>query len=522
MAPTSRQIVSKDFRKDRSLANLQNKEVFDTTVSGNAALLWSMNNQINGSKFVGDRTGMLSRDDAFNETEFNGNFTLQGSKNPYLLNTKNKGDYALMGSENASLWKTESKGDYALKNSKYAKIISDKNFSGSNTFSNAEGLQCILNGKIEHLAIPKSGTVVVRELDDYKDEGGAAEVFAVKLGRKALKKEKTRRAKGQAPRVRLINPDYFNQMFHFGNLEERLEVARYYALPQTKPPAHSASGKKLGYTLATALFLGLAFAAPTPTYEKTASVTKHVLIVPGHDKEHPGCRGKAGNEEDLTLAIAKDLKSYFDKDPFFTTELARTDSGYSQPIQKLWKEQKEHLNSQAAQLLWSADQTQIDRYGKLLGLAEYVNETDPDLVVHVHINSHATNPDMKGFLAFYSSKNKEKDESEHFCSEIKNKLVTNFPIGSSDPTSSGIRSKRYVVLGSRHLEVERPSVLIEYGYINDTSIVSPEIQKKAASLTYQGIKTAFSTWAPKPAYTSNLTYNDSPVYKGINSRGMGH
>ncbi len=220
--------------------------------------------------------------------------------------------------------------------------------------------------------------------------------------------------------------------------------------------------------------------------------TKRILLVPGHDDEYGGCRGKAGQEENINLAIAEDIKFFLDRDSDFVAEITRSTSGYTKPLRDFLDSNRKELRERALDILREESSELVERYTRNFGLAEYSNRKKPDLTIHVHVNNDPTDSTLQGFVTFWSQYNNSYYRSRKFAAQIRNKLASEFPMSTSPAERHGISARPYVVLGSPWLRVKPPSVLVEYGYINDTTLAIPQTQMDAAFLTYQAVKAGFN------------------------------
>ncbi len=237
-----------------------------------------------------------------------------------------------------------------------------------------------------------------------------------------------------------------------------------------------------------------------------------ILIVPGHDKEYFGTQFKTIKEEVFNLQLATDLYNYFKADPHFDAYITRDTRGYLPIFQNYFTDKKESIEKFVSLSNdWFGDifpdfqwVDGIDHNAakkevalRLFGINAWANENNIDLVIHVHFNDYAGRKknsigDYSGFSIYIPEK---QLNNYYFSSEIANSVFPNLKkllaVSDIPKEDKGIvEDQQLIAIGPKNT-LFSPSMLIEYGYIYDSYVLSSSIRKlvfkELAYSTYTGV-----------------------------------
>lgn len=177
----------------------------------------------------------------------------------------------------------------------------------------------------------------------------------------------------------------------------------------------------------------------TDAAQQLPKVTKNVSVMvdAGHGGKDPGTSSGSADEKDISLSIAKLVKSYLE-------------------------------GAGVTVVLSREDDTFIDKYDR----ADMANDADVDLFVSVHCNYLEERTDISGVETYYM----ENDmDGEQLATMVHNQILA--VTGAND---MHVRENDYVVIR----ETDMPSVLVETGYLSNRQdagrLTDHEYQSKMA------------------------------------------
>lgn len=211
-------------------------------------------------------------------------------------------------------------------------------------------------------------------------------------------------------------------------------------------------------------FLG--FQAYLPAVQTTATNGFTIIVDPGHGGIDGGvCRGEDLLEKNINLALAKQLRSVLRKKGYGVKMTRETDKDVSD-------------------LLPNGSDTRHRR--DVHGRAKYINESNGDLFVSIHVNS-CEDPYTRGAITFFTA---DDPQSELLAEEIQNHLN---PVTRAEPQAGeyfheNIRAGEFYLL----LNTNIPGVIIEVGFITSPSdkklLATNSYRKKLAEAICAGIE----------------------------------
>lgn len=229
----------------------------------------------------------------------------------------------------------------------------------------------------------------------------------------------------------------------------------------------------ISLALICSLVLFLAgFQSYLPAIQATAAKGVTVIIDPGHGGIDGGvCRGDDLLEKDINLAIAKQLSSLLRKKGFAVQMTRDTDKDVSD-------------------LLPNGADTRHRR--DVHGRAKFINDSDGDLFVSIHVNS-CEDPYTRGAITFFT----ENDpQSEALAAAVQNRLntVTRAKPQDGEYFHENTRTGDFYLL----LHTDIPGAIVEVGFIT-----SPSDKKLLSTKSYRN-KLAEAICAGIESYAAGL------------------
>lgn len=218
------------------------------------------------------------------------------------------------------------------------------------------------------------------------------------------------------------------------------------------------------------MLMGCIAVVPGPKdLQQLASAVKPSLVMvidAGHGGPDGGAEAADGTKEkDINLAIAKALQSEAKKQGIKTIMTRETDEGLyeRENIEKNWK-----------------------KLGDLKERKRIIDESKPDLVVSIHLNSFWPDTSVRGAQVFYPKSGDAEiiEVSERLAGAIQDSLIN----GLNDGSNRIEMSKDDIYL-FEHVTV--PTVLVECGFLSHhedlQNLKTAAYQKKVAVGILEGI-----------------------------------
>lgn len=241
----------------------------------------------------------------------------------------------------------------------------------------------------------------------------------------------------------------------------------------------------------------------------------NILIVPGHDDEHWGTSYGKLREVELNRALAQDLYGYLVREDGINVVLASDGSGYNEIFDAYFEREREMIQkfitdtkSNFRQKI-EANQLAVDEENfhnvapenaiyRLYGINRWVNDSDFDMVIHVHFNDHArkvaSKPGMyTGFSIYAPGPEFDNHElSRRLADSIFAELKKIRPVSDLPAEGGGVIEDHELIALGANASLEAGSVLVEYGYIYEGIFTNPTLREVSldnmAYATYAGIK----------------------------------
>lgn len=252
-----------------------------------------------------------------------------------------------------------------------------------------------------------------------------------------------------------------------------------------------------------------------------------ILIVPGHDREYSGTRFRDISEFDLNLELSQTLAAFLQQNPLFDITVTQNWNGYHPAFAAFFEKNREAIvtflrgHQKTAQVAKNAGLLETrqtvehnfapgDMAFKLYGINKWANETDMDVVIHVHFNdAPGRKRDRIGEYGGFAIYIPERQFSNAKGSAAIGKTVFNrlsLRLAPSNlPKEQGgiVEDQDLIAIGSNN-SLDAASLLIEYSYIYEPQLRQSATRSLAlremAWQTYLGI-TEFFEGAP---YTETL------------------
>lgn len=247
--------------------------------------------------------------------------------------------------------------------------------------------------------------------------------------------------------------------------------------------------------------------------------TIKVLIVPGHDDSFPGAKYKDIREADLNLSLANQIAKHFKDDKQIEVTVAREKNDYISSLRTYFDTQtvqvnefiKSHADAMKKAIATGSvvvpkqvphgNAARIPLY-RLYAINKWSTEQKFDLVVHVHFNdegrvSSSKSGKYSGYSVYVPDSNLlGAPISKELGTAIGKRLKRDFK--RSDMSYEKSHSDKYgvipdlklIALGANRTSA-LPRVLIEYGYIYESSLGAKKFKKTSdvmAAATVYGIQ----------------------------------
>ena len=237
---------------------------------------------------------------------------------------------------------------------------------------------------------------------------------------------------------------------------------------------------------------------PESLKKKLANGVLKILIVPGHDPVARGAEFGDLVEEELTRQFAGELAKQLKKQPNWRVMLARdVVTGQYQPeLARYFVREYEAISSFRAQLrdrllaLISSGDVQArvvvphnfaaeDVAFRLYGINKWANENDIDLILHIHFNDYPRKKLSKpgaytGFSVYIPERQYPNARaSRAIGSQVFAALKQYFPVSNLPLENVGLVEDQELIALGANASLDKPSILIEYGYIYEPQFRSP-------------------------------------------------
>jgi N-acetylmuramoyl-L-alanine amidase/peptidoglycan hydrolase-like protein with peptidoglycan-binding domain len=246
-----------------------------------------------------------------------------------------------------------------------------------------------------------------------------------------------------------------------------------------------------------------------------------ILIVPGHEPGFGGAEYQNTYEREITVSIADELAAYLRTNPRYEVLISRSNTNWNDALstyfQQHWSDIQTFVTEHKLAFTKSIDSGRTQQRAesdqvthaiapddvalRLYGINEWTNDTDVDLVVHIHINDspdHTENdPSQNSGFAVYvpDSQYGNAATSRPLGEAIASRLSILISTSTLPVENKGVVEDQQLIALGAYDTLSVPSALIEYSYITEPQILHPEVRalvtKDYAYETYLGIQDFF-------------------------------
>ena len=244
--------------------------------------------------------------------------------------------------------------------------------------------------------------------------------------------------------------------------------------------------------LLLAFFAEASNISTVPEKYRSGQIVK-ILIVPGHDDENSGAVYKTIREEDMNVAIARELYTALSDDPLLSVTLARDEVGYKPELAEYFKDEEgdilDFMNMHIEEMKESIEEGDIivpvqvphntapnDVALRLYAINKWASEQEYDAIIHIHYND-AWPRDVNlvgkydGYTVYVPDENLPNSTVSRPLGEaISARLAENiYPSNHPDEQrlseNDGVAEDLSLIALGSNRTLTLPSVLIEYSYI---------------------------------------------------------
>ncbi len=240
-----------------------------------------------------------------------------------------------------------------------------------------------------------------------------------------------------------------------------------------------------------------------------------VLLVPGHDNQYSGASYQGRREADFNIELARYLAETLAADPKLKVIVARdlVTGFYTKDLDKLFSQERQSIlnfkvakKSLMAELLSNGlveDRTTENHSFatteiayRLYGINKWVNDSNVDLVIHIHFNDypgHKSGPGKYTGITVYTPDEQYPNGQAGIdvgvaIFEALNKIR---PVSNNPLESTGVVPDQELIAIGSNASVNAAAILIEYGYIYEpqfqSAVEREKIFKAMAEKTYEGL-----------------------------------
>lgn len=255
----------------------------------------------------------------------------------------------------------------------------------------------------------------------------------------------------------------------------------------------------------------------TPKKARTTKV--NILIVPGHEPSYGGAEFGQLKEREMVTELANELESLLRTNPRYAVTVTRDRYSWNPTFAdyfsqgwediRVWQQaHKEEVlelirlgqfTTKTASVIHNTVPSDVAR--RLYGIGKWANESDIDIVLHLHLNDYPRrNMNLPGE---YSGVAIYVPEKEYYNSTTTKALADNIfkrltkynAVSDLKGEMAGIVEDQDLIAVGAYNSLNAASMLIEYGYIYEAQVADPELRtqtmKDMAYQTYLGLQDFF-------------------------------
>lgn len=256
-----------------------------------------------------------------------------------------------------------------------------------------------------------------------------------------------------------------------------------------------------------------------------------ILIMPGHEPNYGGAEYGELKERELVLSIAIELKKYLQQRKLYDVTLARDENGWNPSLANYFtanwdrieafrlssKNEMDRLISAGSIFATSTpyhNNARPDVARRLFGINLWADENDIDIVLHLHLNDFPRKKvslpgEYQGFSIYVPEKQYSNAEASRAVSQsIANRLSYFFASSTMPGEKATVVEDQELIAIGRYNTADPVSILIEYGYIYEPTLSSPDIRplvlREYAFQTYLGLEDFFNA-STSPSFSQKAS-----------------
>ncbi|MES3031482.1 MAG: N-acetylmuramoyl-L-alanine amidase [Patescibacteria group bacterium] len=246
-----------------------------------------------------------------------------------------------------------------------------------------------------------------------------------------------------------------------------------------------------------------------------------ILLMPGHEPGYGGAEYGNLRERELNVELASYLEELLDKNEHYEVIVARDNEVWNPVLATYFSENWQSIisffESHRDAMLYSLSVGAVtkpkdpihhnsaprDIALRLYGINKWVNENDVDIAVHIHFNDYPRrNSQVEGKhtgLAIYVPERQYQNSTttRAVADFIFKRLLHYSAVSDLPKEEEGIIEEQELIAIGSHNTVDAASMLIEYGYIYQPELQTPEMRELAlrelAFQTYLGLQDFFGS-----------------------------
>lgn len=244
-----------------------------------------------------------------------------------------------------------------------------------------------------------------------------------------------------------------------------------------------------------------------------------ILLVPGHDSEHPGAAFGDLYEAEMNLAVARELAEFLARDKKLEVTLARGESGYNPLLENYYQSNLASISAfvarqkQTMSELVSAGQLTVPEgvshasakpeiAYRLYAVNQWAATAGIDLILHLHFNDYPRRNRRaagrySGFTVYvpdaqYSTARASRAAGEAIAGELGRFFpASDHPQEQAQAVRGVVADQELIATGAANT-LDSAAVLIEYGYVYESPLTYPAIReglfKELAWQTFTGVE----------------------------------
>lgn len=246
-----------------------------------------------------------------------------------------------------------------------------------------------------------------------------------------------------------------------------------------------------------------------------------VLIVPGHEPTYGGAEYKDLKERDMVVELSNDLKRLLENNGHYQVFITRDEKEWNPEFSSYFKNhwndiiewQRASAKDMARRISTGSSTKPVslvyhnkvpsDVAFRLYGINKWINDNNIDITIHIHFNDdperRSNRPGKYSGFSIYIPEHQYSNgtTSKAIAKDVFNRLAEYNPISTLKGEANGVVEEPDLIAVGAHDTVDAASMLIEYGYIYESSFSATTTRSQAfnnlAYETYLGLEDFFNS-----------------------------